>query len=271
MTNEVLAELIQQGDNDELLPVLWEKTARLLYKMSAQKYALHKEALKQHGIEPEDLNQECYTVLLGAVKAYDSNKGYMLSTYFGYQFKQVLRKLLNGADVLDRIDTKSFDAPMTDEEDAPTRGDITPDPESGAGFDRVDMLVWRNTELFSYRTSNNLRQTSYYAPLHKALDSLPDVERNIIIEYYFKNFSFTKIGKLHGFTKSRAYQAHKRAIWLLRHGQTGRRLFEIYGSEYKCSFNGSIRIPKHKSVQAFKRSHTSEIEDYVIWLLSRDG
>ena len=133
MTNEALAELIQQGDNDELLPVLWEKTAKLLYKMSAQKYALHKEALKQHGIEPEDLNQECYTVLLGAVKAYDSDKGYMLSTYFGYQFKQVLRKLLNGADVLDRIDTKSFDDPMTDEEDAPTRGDITPDPESGAG------------------------------------------------------------------------------------------------------------------------------------------
>lgn len=252
MTNEALAELIQQGDNDELLPVLWEKTTKLLYKMSAQKYALHKEALKQHGIEPEDLNQECYTVLLGAVKAYDSNKGYMLSTYFGYQFKQVLRKLLNGADVLDRIDTKSFDDPMTDEENAPTRGDITPDPESGAGFERVDM-------------------SDYYAPLHKALDSLPDVERNIIIEYYFKNFSFTKIGKLHGFTKSRAYQAHKRAIWLLRHGQTGRRLFEIYGSEYKCSFNGSIRIPKRKSVQAFKRSHTSEIEDYVIWLLSRDG
>ena len=167
MTNEALAELIQQGDNDELLPVLWEKTAKLLYKMSAQKYALHKEALKQHGIEPEDLNQECYTVLLGAVKAYDSDKGYMLSTYFGYQFKQVLRKLLNGADVLDRIDTKSFDDPMTDEEDAPTRGDITPDPESGAGFDRVDM-------------------SDYYAPLHKALDSLPDVERNILIEYYFK-------------------------------------------------------------------------------------
>ena len=134
MTNEALAELIQQGDNDELLPVLWEKTAKLLYKMSAQTYILYKAALKQHGILPEDLNQECYTVLLGAVKAYDSNKGYMLSTYFGYQFKQVLRKLLNGADVLDRIDTKSFDAPMTDEEDAPTRGDITPDPESGAGF-----------------------------------------------------------------------------------------------------------------------------------------
>lgn len=32
MTNEALAELIQQGDNDELLPVLWEKTAKLLYK-----------------------------------------------------------------------------------------------------------------------------------------------------------------------------------------------------------------------------------------------
>ena len=73
MTNEQLTDLIKQGDNDELLPVLWEKTAKLLYKMSAQTYILYKDALKQRGILPEDLNQECYTVLLGAAKACDSD------------------------------------------------------------------------------------------------------------------------------------------------------------------------------------------------------
>lgn len=119
VTNEQLADLIKQGGNDELLPVLWEKTAKLLYKMSAQTYTLYKDALKQHGIEPEDLNQECYTVLLAAVKAYNSDKGYMLTTYFGYQFKQVLRGLLSGSDVLNQITTDSMEEPLTDEEDAP--------------------------------------------------------------------------------------------------------------------------------------------------------
>ncbi len=227
MTNEALAELIQQGDNDELLPVLWEKTAKLLYKMSAQKYALHKEALKRHGIEPEDLNQECYTVLLGAVKAYDSNKGYMLSTYFGYQFKQVLRKLLNGADVLDRIDTKSFDDPMTDEEDAPTRGDITPDPESGAGFERVDM-------------------SDYYTPLHKALDSLAPADREIIDLRFFSLpgavMSYTDMGEhLGGISLEWARQRLNNALNKLRRGRMGVWLRKIYGDDYTAhTFSDSL-------------------------------
>ncbi|MCM1166053.1 MAG: hypothetical protein NC299_10660 [Lachnospiraceae bacterium] len=83
-----------------------------------------------------------------------------------------------------------------------------------------------------------------YAALYEAVDSLPDIERRIIIERYFKGFTFAKISILHGFTKSRAQQAHKRAIQLLRRGRIGRKLFEAYGNEYKCTFNGSIRIAK---------------------------
>ena len=227
MTNEALAELIQHGDNDELLPVLWEKTAKLLYKMSAQTYILYKDALKQRGIEPEDLNQECYTVLLGAVKAYDSDKGYMLSTYFGYQFKQVLRKLLNGADVLDRIDTKSFDDPMTDEEDAPTRGDITPDPESGAGFERVDM-------------------SDYYTPLHKALDSLAPADREIIDLRFFSLpgavMSYTDMGEhLGGISLEWARQRLNNALNKLRRGRMGVWLRKIYGDDYTAhTFSDSL-------------------------------
>lgn len=227
MTNEALAKLIQQGDNDELLPVLWEKTAKLLYKMSAQTYILYKDALKQRGILPEDLNQECYTVLLGAVKAYNSDKGYMLSTYFGYQFKQVLRKLLNGADVLDRIDTKSFDDPMTDEEDAPTRGDITPDPESGAGFDRVDM-------------------SDYYTPLHKALDSLAPADREIIDLRFFSLpgavMSYTDMGEhLGGISLECARQRLNNALNKLRRGKMGVWLRKIYGDDYTAhTFSDSL-------------------------------
>lgn len=238
MTNEALAELIQQGENDELLPVLWEKTAKLLYKMSAQKYTLYKDALKQHGIEPEDLNQECYTVLLGAVKAYDSNKGYMLTTYFEYQFKWALRNLLNSSDVLNRIDTKSFDEPMKDEEDAPTCGDITPDPESGAGFERVDM-------------------SDYYAPLHKALESLPPADREIIELRFFslpdKVMSYREIGKRQGVSFESAQQRLNKALNKLRCGKMGVWLRKIYGDDYTAHTFGD-------SLAAYRRYFSSAVE-----------
>lgn len=238
MTNEALAELIRQGGNEELLPVLWEKTAKLLYKMSAQTYILYKDALKQHGILPEDLNQECYTVLLGAVKAYDSDKGYMLSTYFGYQFKQVLRKLLNGADVLDRIDTKSFDDPMTDEEDAPTRGDITPDPESGAGFDRVDM-------------------SDYYTPLHKALDSLAPADREIIDLRFFSLpgavMSYTDMGERLGISLECVRQRLNNALNKLRRGKMGVWLRKIYGDDYTAHTFGD-------NLATYRRYFSSGVE-----------
>ena len=169
----------------------------------------------------------------------------MLSTYFGYQFKQVLRKLLNGADVLDRIDTKSFDDPMTDEEDAPTRGDITPDPESGAGFERVDMLVWRNTELFTYRTSDNLRQTSYYTPLHKALDSLAPADRKIIELRFFSLpgavMSYTDMGERLGISLECVRQRLNNALNKLRRGRMGIWLRKVYGDDYTAhTFGDSL-------------------------------
>ena len=36
MTNEQLAALIQAGDAPELLPILWERTKRYLYKLAGR-------------------------------------------------------------------------------------------------------------------------------------------------------------------------------------------------------------------------------------------
>lgn len=255
MTNEALAELIQQGGNDELLPLLWDKTRALIIKKCGKIWRFYSDKLERFGYSFEDLQQESYNALIFAIEQYKSEKGYKFTTYLNYALKHVVRSLLcGGSDVLNQPGTQSLDQPLGESSNGEplTIEDIVPDKRAAAVFENIERL-------------------DEYAALYEAVDSLPDVERNVIIEYYFKRFSFTKIGELHGFTKSRAQQAHKRAIWLLRRGRTGRRLFEIYGSEYKCSFNGSIRIPKRKSVQAFKRSHTSEIEDYVIGLLSRDG
>lgn len=255
MTNEQLAGFIQQGGNDELLPLLWDKVRPLIYKKCGCYWKLYSEKLTLHGYSFDDFYQEGYNALIFAVKGYDSERGYKFTTYLNYALKHVIRGLLSsGADVLNQPGTQSLEQPLGEnsEGDALLVGDTIADERAAAVYEDIDRL-------------------DEYNVLYEAIDSLPDIERNVIIEHYFKGLTFSKIGRLHGFTRSRAEQAHKRAIWLLRRGQTGRKLFDLYGSGCKCSFDGSIRIAKHKSVQAFKRSRTSEVEEYVIWLLSKGG
>mgnify|MGYP001025064211 FL=1 len=255
MTNEKLAELIQEGDNDELLPLLWDKTRLLIYQKCGRLWQFYSEKLEWFGYSFDDLQQEGYNALIFAVKGYKSEKGYKFATYLTYALKRVIRDMLSsGSDVLNQQRTQSLEQPLVDNSEGDTLlvGDVVPDERAAAVYEDIDRL-------------------DEYNVLYEAIDSLPDVERSVIIEHYFKGFTFAKISRLHGFTRSRAEQTHKRAIWLLRRGKTGRKLFDLYGSGCKCSFDGSILVAKHTSLHSFNRSHTSEVEDYVIWLLSKGG
>lgn len=230
MTNERLAELIREGGNDELLPLLWDKTQLLIYQKCGQLWRLYSEKLERFGYSLDDLRQESYNALLFAVKGFKSEKGYKFTTYLNYGLKRVIRGLLSGdADVLNQPGTQSLEQPLSESSEGDTLlvGDVVPDEQAAAVYEDIERL-------------------DEYNILYEAIDSLPDVERRVIIEYYFKGFSFAKIGRLHGFTRMRATQAHKRAIWLLRRGRTGRALYEVYGDEYDCSFNGSIKKGRSK-------------------------
>ncbi len=74
MTNEQLTELIQQGGNDELLPLLWDKTRILIYKKCAGYWRFYSETPERHGYSLDDLRQESYNVLIFAVKGFKSNR-----------------------------------------------------------------------------------------------------------------------------------------------------------------------------------------------------
>lgn len=225
MTNEKLAELIQEGGNDELLPLLWGKTRLLIYKKCSQYWGFYSARLERFGYSLDDLRQESYNALTFAVKGYKSEKGYKFTTYLTYALKRIIRGLLSGSsDVLNLAGTQSLEQQLgeSSEGDSLLVGDVVPDEYAAAVYEDIERL-------------------DEYNVLYEAIDSLPDVERRVIIEYYFKGFSFAKIGRLHGFTRMRATQAHKRAIWLLRRGRTGRALYEVYGDEYDCYFNGSIK------------------------------
>ncbi|MGN0680143.1 MAG: sigma-70 family RNA polymerase sigma factor [Oscillospiraceae bacterium] len=239
MTNEALAELIKQGDNNELLPILWEKNAKLLYKLSNRTYRAYKDALNQHGIELDDLIQESYDVLLGAVEAYDPAKGFQLTTYFKYQFKQAVRRMLGGSDALNQPNTMSFEEPLTADDEDLTLADTIADPTAGDGYARAEM-------------------GDYYKPLYQAIESLEPDDREIIEMRFFSNpeqlMSYTEMGeRLGGLSIGATRQRINKALNKLRYGRIGRQLWAIYGDDITAhTFSDSLT--------AFRKNGASGVE-----------
>lgn len=94
MTNELLAEYIQQGGNDELIPILWENVKKLLYSKSDSLYRLHKESCSRRGVEMWDIRQASYTAFLEAIRAYKPETGNKFTSYLNYPFKNAVNELL---------------------------------------------------------------------------------------------------------------------------------------------------------------------------------
>lgn len=238
MTNEQLAILIKQGEQ-ERTPELWENVRKLLYKLSLRQYTAHAELFKQQGLAAEDIQQESYFAMLGAVKAYDPEKGYMFTTYLNLQLKRRIRDILRLNDPLNREGTRSLDAPLDFEsEESDTLHDITADPTSGAGFESVDM-------------------SDYYTPLHKAIDSLPPADREIIELRFFSLpgavMSYTDMGERLGISLECVRQRLNNALNKLRRGRMGVWLRKMYGDDYTTHTFGD-------SLTAYRRCFSSGVE-----------
>ena len=179
MTNEQLAVLIKQGEQ-ERTPELWENVRKLLYKLSFHQYTAHADLFKQQGLSLEDIQQESYFAMLGAIEAYNPEKGYMFTTYLNLQLKRRLRSILRLKDPLNREDTRSLDAPLEDEnEDSDTLHDVTADPTSGALIAAFD-------------------QRESYRLLHEAVSLLPGGLKEVIKLLYFENLTLKQVGERQG-------------------------------------------------------------------------
>ncbi len=149
--------------------------------------------------------QLCTTV--GAIEAYNPEKGYMFTTYLNLQLKCRIRDILRLNDPLNREETRSLDAPLDlGSEESDTLHDITADPTSGAGFERVEM-------------------TDYYTPQHKALDSLPPVDHDVIHLRFFslpdEVMSYSDIGERLGISLECVRQRLNNSLNKLRRGKMG--------------------------------------------------
>lgn len=256
MTNEALVELIEQGDNDELLPLLWDKTRDLIYMKCGQYWAFYSAKLKQHGYSLDDFKQEGYNALILAVKGFDSAKEYKFTTYLNYALKHVIRDLLSGSsDALNQSGTMSLEQPISEDKDGGVLllGDTIEDETAAQEYERIDRL-------------------DEFKPLHEAVDSLPDTERNVIQMRFFEGLTLSKAGERLGLSYQRVKQLESDALKLLRSGKTGKLLRDIYGDEYAPRRHyAPLMYAQHKGLAAFRSSGSSEVEDFVLRRLARSG
>ena len=93
MTNEQLAQFIQSGDSDELIPVLWEKIKPLVYMKCEKIYAAKPNYFKQCGVEVWDMKQACYSAYLAAIKYYKPESGYKFTTFLDKPMQNAISEL----------------------------------------------------------------------------------------------------------------------------------------------------------------------------------
>ncbi len=241
MTNEQLAEFIHMGGNDELLPLLWDKTRDLIYMKCGQYWTFYSAEMERHGYTLDDFKLEGYSALLLAVKGFDSAKEYKFNSYLDYSLKRVIRSLLRGkSDALNQSGTMSLDQPISEDKDGGELllGDTIEDESAAAALEEIEGY-------------------GQFVPLYKAVNSLPPDLRDVVREYYFEELTYNQIGERHGYSRQRAQQLRNEALRELR---KNKRLYALYGEEYGY---------RHKSLAAFLTSGTSEVEDYVMRRLNR--
>lgn len=203
MESEQLAELIQQGGNDELLTLLWEKTRALIYMKCSQYWGFYSAKLERFGYSLDDLRQESYNALIFAVKQYKSDKEYKLITYLNYALKNVIRGLLKGEnDALNRLDTQSLEQPLGESSDGDPLlvGDTVLDERAAAVFEEIE-------------------RRNGYTVLYEAIDCLPPDLREVIREHYFEGLTFKQIGERLGLSRDQARQLHNKALKELRNNR----------------------------------------------------
>lgn len=199
MTNEELVVLIQQGERDKL-PELWAQVERFIWQQANRRsFALEGYG----GVTEEDLHQAGFLALVKAVGSYDPAGGMSfigwlalyLKTAFaeaaGYQGRKQMRDPLHRA--------HSLNAPLRDDPDAGGLEDILEDP---VGLQEVE---------------EHVDKLYLHAALEKALATLPEAERAVLLSRYYQGRTLREVGRERGISFERVRKIEAAGLRRLRH------------------------------------------------------
>ena len=213
MTNEELATCIKKGENDELIPLLWEKVRAFVYMKAEKYFRTHSMACAAHGVEVWDIKQAGYIAFTEALKAFNPESGYKFLTYIRLPFQNAVNEVLGRRKKEDALNNAvSLDMPVNDEDgDGCSLIDLQADAQS---TDFVDCL---EAAMVSELIRNEVEQ-------------LPDREKIVIEKYYFDGKTLQEIGDLLGVSYQRAREIRAKAERKLRQEPE---LRQLYNEHYK--------------------------------------
>lgn len=207
MTNEELAQQIQQGERDLILP-LWEQVRRYTHDRA---YKWFRATNGRGGQTVQDLEQEAFLALLEALEGWDEEAGPFLPWY-SLRLKATFTAATAQRTQRDRKDPLqdclSLDAPLTDQEGDPfTLEDTIPDQRA------EDDL-------------NTVEERDRQAAIRRVLDSLQAEQRRVILLRYFHGLTREQTAQRLHLTKTRANTIEQKALRLLRHPVNSRVLLQ---------------------------------------------
>lgn len=209
MTNEILAEYIQQGGNDELIPILWEKVCKLLYMKSDKFYRLNQISCDRSGLDKWDIRQASYIAFLEAVRAYKADSGWKFTSFLEYPFKKAVRELL-GIRTTKREplnECSSLDAQIESSEgDSCSMLDLIADDTS------LEFVEY----VFKRLESETIRQI---------VNTLTEPYRSIIQAHYFERLTLKEIAERLSVSGTRVRQNEVKALAMLRQNDLLRKLY----------------------------------------------
>ena len=198
MSNEELAQRIQQGERDQLL-TLWAQVRRFARDRA---FRWHRATGGRGGVTLDDLEQEAFIALLEALEGWDEKAGPFLPWY-AYRLKAAFTAATAQGTQRDRFDplesALSLDMPLLDGEDDPfTLEDTIPDPRAEADMEAV-------------------AERDLQAGVRRVVDSLPAEQRRVILLRYFHDMTREQAAQRLHLTRTRAAAIEAKALRLLRH------------------------------------------------------
>ena len=206
---EELAAAAQRG-NMEVMPLLWEKTERLI-KMLILK-AINKRILPNY-IDESDVLQCGYFALLAAVRAFKSN-GLKFTSYLTYSVQNAVNECINGGSRRQsKIKEVSYHQPVKD--------------RSGEDLELLELIEDKGAE---YEVYEPLELTETQRIVIEAVDALPQRQLEVIRLHYFQDMSLKDIAAEQDCCVSNIQQIERQAFRELRKNKKLRALYDHIGA-----------------------------------------
>lgn len=207
MTNEELAQQIQQGERDLILP-LWEQVRRYAHDRA---YKWHRATGGRGGVTLDDLEQEGFIALLEALEGWDEKAGPFLPWY-SLRLKAAFTAATAQRTQRDRKDplesALSLDAPLLDGLDDPfILADVVADPRA-----EQDM--------------ENLEEIERQESVRRVVNSLSEEQRRVILLRYYHDMTREQTAQRLHLTRTRVNTIEQKALRILRHPVNSRVLLQ---------------------------------------------